>query len=1116
MIEQTQKPRRDRYIKNSLKTLGRLLFAAGLATTFASVSAQDVEDSEVFTLSPFVIDASDDQGYRATTAQSGSRLSTPLSDVGAAISVVNEEFLEDTNSTDLRDILVYTAGTEVTGFGGNFSDAGGTRESEESGLGNNPGTRLRGLASADLSRGFFRTSVPFDSYNSSRLEINRGANAILFGIGSPAGIINYTPNAASVADDFGSVELQFGSFDSFRASLDYNKTLLDNQAAIRLALLQDDEKFQQNPAFNEDQRIYVAGTIAPEFLNRNEGFFSKTSLRFSYEDGEIEANNPRSLTPSDRMTIWFEPTPEMVAAGVMPKYTHDVRENFSPGLSQGVSVAQNLNRSPIIHFNDPNSATPSDPLGGNIIGRQFVINRSRTDGGTSAYLAPNFLPDALRRTGAFPDHAFYKTPTVTDRSIFDYRNILIDGDNKRENSQFEALNLTLEQLFFEGNAGIELSYDNQETEGDSYAMLGVNTPILTIDVNEILLDGSVNPNFGRPYLSTRRAEARWNQNERETFRATAFGELDFTEKYAEGVGKWFGRHVLTLLYQDEEGFFENRNGDPWYIPTNPFPYGNNQRRNSNSGKQVRTIHYIGPSLADAASPRGANLQGITANQFDNIGPAAAAGQFFLREQAAGSDFDVVNVDIVRAQTNLADNAFNASKTLTNTESQAINLQSYLLDGNLIASYGFRDEEFESSFVNAPDNPAERNRPVDSPDYALNSEFSTETMVSQTVESWSLVAKTPRGWLENIPGISSLSAHYNYSENFSPQSSRFSPFGDPIGPPSGETQEYGFTVEFAGGKAVARVNWYETSQGLISNADATGAANQVLAIHQLAFNAVQDGFATDTDGDGFPDGYVAPPQFLLDLYDVQIDGGSLGFTNPGVNAVGGAVSEGVEIEVVINPTDNWTFSINLAQQESVRDNTGDEVARLLFDTPLAGGESLADTWNSTAGENIPLFVTASPGESGTLADWTRRFILNPFNNIRLQDGSAAQELREWRFNAVTNYRFSEGKFKGFNVGGALRWQDEVAIGFPLIDAPDGSRIIDVQNPYFGPTETDVDLWVGYERKILEGKVDWKVQLNIRNALLDDDVIPVFAQPDGEEVVFRNSASRTWTITSKFSF
>jgi hypothetical protein len=391
--------------------------------------------------------------------------------------------------------------------------------------------------------------------------------------------------------------------------------------------------------------------------------------------------------------------------------------------------------------------------------------------------------------------------------------------------------------------------------------------------------------------------------------------------------------------------------------------------------------------------------------------------------------------------------------------------------------------------------------------------------SESLVSWNVVAKVPRRWLEQVPLIDGLNFYYNESENFSPPTGvRVSPFGVTLSPPTGENEEFGVAIELLDGRAVARINWYETSQGLVTSGPMTGVVNQVITNHRLAYDAVRTGIANDSDGDGFPDFYVAPPQFLLDLYDVRIINGSMSTTNPGVAATGDFVAKGMEMELILNPTNNWTISLNAARQESIRDNSGKDVEELIFNTPLADGRSLVDNWLDLW--TVPLFTIATmnpnPDTSGTLRNYTQRFMINPFNSTRLQDGAPAQELRKWRFNVVTNYNFTDGRFKGFNVGGAYRWQDEVAIGFPLTTDTAGDTIIDVNNPHLGPTESNVDLWVGYKRMIANGRIEWKLQLNLRNAFPGDDLIPVFTQPDGEPVVFHISESRVWSLRSTFSF
>ncbi len=73
-----------------------------------------------------------------------------------------------------------------------------------------------------------------------------------------------------------------------------------------------------------------------------------------------------------------------------------------------------------------------------------------------------------------------------------------------------------------------------------------------------------------------------------------------------------------------------------------------------------------------------------------------------------------------------------------------------------------------------------------------------------------------------------------------------------------------------------------------------------------------------------------------------------------------------------------------------------------------------------------------------------------------------------------------------------------------------------NPHFGPKEDDIDMWVGYERPIMNNKVLWRIQLNVRNLLDDDDLIPTYAQPDGTTAVFRIPSGRTLEMSTRFTF
>ena len=89
------------------------------------------EEEDVYLLSPFVVETTENVGYLATSTLAGSRLKTELKDIGSAISVVTQEFLEDTGATSAENLLVYTVSTEIGGSQGNFAGAGIAAGNEE-------------------------------------------------------------------------------------------------------------------------------------------------------------------------------------------------------------------------------------------------------------------------------------------------------------------------------------------------------------------------------------------------------------------------------------------------------------------------------------------------------------------------------------------------------------------------------------------------------------------------------------------------------------------------------------------------------------------------------------------------------------------------------------------------------------------------------------------------------------------------------------------------------------------------------------------------------------------------------------------------------------------------
>ena len=200
-------------MKNIPKLLQRTSLMAALLIPCAALKAQVSQDhstspatspamsDDVIVLSPFEVNSSStSSAYTATSTLAGNRLNTQLRDLGSSITVVTSQFLKDTGATNNASLLQRIGGAEVGGVNGNFASAGsdssGTLLTEDT-VRPTEGTRIRGLAAADNTRDFFLSDIPWDSYNTDRVDISRGPNAILFGEGSPAGIINAGSKSAT-------------------------------------------------------------------------------------------------------------------------------------------------------------------------------------------------------------------------------------------------------------------------------------------------------------------------------------------------------------------------------------------------------------------------------------------------------------------------------------------------------------------------------------------------------------------------------------------------------------------------------------------------------------------------------------------------------------------------------------------------------------------------------------------------------------------------------------------------------------------------------------------------------------------------------------------------------
>jgi len=591
----------------------------------------------VVELSPFEVRADRDTGYQANETLAGTRLRTDLKDIAAAVTVLTREFLDDVGAVDNLTVLQYTTNVEVGGTRSTYAGGASGQSVSENVTDPSSTTRVRGLSAADNTRDFFVSDIPWDGYNVDRIEVQRGPNSILFGLGKPAGIVNASLLGAEFRNRT-KLENRVGSYGSIRTSLDVNRELLDDQLALRVIGLADHEKYRQEPAFQDDERIYSALRWDPKFL---QGESHSTTLRVKFEDGRIRSNNPRTLTPNDNISHFFRPA--TVSAdnpwGGLGKQVFDpyhAATGDALSNNRGQLTASDPDYNPWINAN--NIVQQQQPVflidgaTGNLYQAYagLVPFQVRTSTGaiggdtimpagfpsnSSSFLAVN-APQDFARLYRLPnfESGLYRQWGMVDPTVFDFYNTLIDGPNKQEQKTWDALNIDLAQMAFGGRLGLNLTYDRQAYRTANEGFIS-GTPSLNVDLTARFQDLAVNPNAGRAFVSGSGGGG-WEERDREVMRASLFGEVRASDFFGQGfLSKLLGRHRFNGVYAREEFSLENRSyylnaaAQSWLDRRFPPATAANEAFDN---RRPTAAVYLGPSLLGYNSAAGLNLPGIGA------------------------------------------------------------------------------------------------------------------------------------------------------------------------------------------------------------------------------------------------------------------------------------------------------------------------------------------------------------------------------------------------------------------------------------------------------------------------------------------------------------------------
>ena len=930
------------------------LSVAALAPGQSTSPVAPMPAREVVELSPFVIAAAADTGWVATETLAGSRLRTSFKDVPNQIETLTKDFMQDLGLGSLDQALMYTANVE------NSNDyipatAGNQVASPAA------GGRVRGIGAGTLTRNFFQVHNPTDNFNLDRATVASGPNAILFGLGSPAGILDATPARATMRNRY-AFELQYDSENSRRGTFDANVVVRPQWLALRLMGLSKREFTEKKPNLDRDDRIYGALTFTP---------FKSTTLILQGERAKRNWNRAPRIVPTDNVSPWLQANqiPGSGYATARPVYNNSSltgiatnvifnQDGENPVLIQGGSVPLQSWRNAVI-VRGPGSLPGVDPV---------------FDGGANY--------------------------TLLDPAIFPF-DVNIVGSARTTTLGAYTKTLILEQrlaanLFLEVAYNREDAHDHRLTAG---GQAGSSDFRLDVDANQFIPGTTTpNPNLGKFYFQGGTANDLEFQ-ERTDWRATLSYEIDPRRGTANRGGwfKWLGRHRFSGLYTESRSSVLGQQNFGRRILDDPVITGvalrakNQQNWAAHATRTPQFRHYFGdprePTLAAGSMLGDWSLTDSTGRPF-----TLYAYDSPLRSAVTGKRLAASQV---------------SSGSRNETSALVFAWQGFFLRDRenlerLVLTYGYRKDTARSASLDADSVLLDFSGlyPV-----LWDARFDKFGAAQSGINRNIGVVLRPFRW---------LSGFYNRSTTFDLNIGRYDPFGNDIPGAGGDGRDYGIRLDLWSDKLTLRLNRYENSVG------PQRASNQINQFRDTFYNIEQRVLALDpsaptinvTDGNrrgfrvaGRPNYYIMSDS-RSSGYEAELNLTPVRDWNIRVN---GAMSEAVESNIG-GPWFAWRDArLPVWQAVVARNGEVDANGRPVtwktapYSAIAPTGQTLEQYYNSALIGQALSFMSAADGRATDTARGARANLITSyrFSDSRLKRFNIGGALR-WRAAPTIGY------------------------------------------------------------------------------------------------------------------
>jgi outer membrane receptor protein involved in Fe transport len=1063
-------------------------------------------------LSPFEV-VEDARGYFLGNTMSGTRFNSKLEDLASSLAVITKEQMNDFAMLDINDVFLYTANTEGTGDYTAFSvDSDGN---VTDGVSTNPNSanRVRGVGSANISLGNYKMSglTPVDPLNIDGVEVSRGPNANIFGLGGAAGTLNMIPSTASLRRNRTETVARADSYGGYRFSLDANRVLLKNRLALRVNGAFQHDGFVRKPSGTNTVRYNGMVRYQP---------FKRTTLTVSYGYYRMNGNRPNMVPPRDGVSYWLE-------VG-KPTWNPITRSITTP---QGQTLGPYTNIAGLDTMPDYFNAN----FAGNVRSQLFVdqgglqlwsntrlsTTNPFTGGTTFRYIAVS--PAAGTRENKFVGQPLFSSVgSVSNRNIYDWSDVNLYAVNRQMVRTLTG-NAELEQVFFNTprhSFVAKLGYLREDAKRYNRLVFGGGkngstgqSGLLQFDPNTRLLNDTPSPFFGRPFIAADMPITSWQPQTSDTWRAQFAYKLDLTKE--KNVLHWLGLHQLTGYNEASHSVSRRYSFRDGMASNHEWLTGS--RVNQTTDRSLETSrgyfrYYVGDAVGNNVDYAPSDFRAGNYTFFWGRGPT---GPYFPEPATL-------------ALLPTADSTGGGNNSNSHIHTNGAVLQSFFLGGRIVTTFGARrDKTYIKQGATGfpilvlPDyyrHDVAKLEEWAGGDYERNQgDTKTGGVVVRPFHNVGPVnrAKQSTGATRMLASmLDGLSLTYSRSNSFTPSGPAVDLLERRLGNEVANGRDYGFWLNLADGKFIVRANWYEVKQPDRRNGTAGTIAQRSTRLdifgqesHQLqdqatAWVTAQNPSWTRAQVDAEVARQMGLSPERLAYLETQF---------PPLAATEDSVAKGKEVEINFNPTRFWTVAASGTETQAITTRVSSSIAewiakRMPIWTTIVDPRTNTRWWTTQYGSNSPSSYFAMD-------------VLSPYNLLLQQQGKSNPQIRRYRAKLSTNFRLEgitdQRVLRKFNVGGAMRWEDKGAIGYyGLQQLPAIITDLDPNRPIYDKGRYYFDAFIGYRTKLWGGKVGANFQLNVRNLHEDGRLQPVGAYPDGTPSTFRIVDPRLFIVQAKF--